>query len=137
MFLLDTNVVSELRKQTRMSKDVKNWIEGVSLSTLFLSAITILEVEIGAQRIARRDRKQGDHLLRWIEVGLMSAFAGRIIPVDVAIARRSAALHVPDPRPERDALIAGTALVHGLTLVTRNVRDFAKMGVAVVNPFEV
>lgn len=136
MFLLDTNVVSELRKETRMSGPVKRWVEGTTLSTLFLSSITILEVEIGAQRIRRRDRKQGDQLLRWIEIGLMAAFAGRIIPVDVAVARRSASLHVPDPRPERDALIAGTALVHGLTLVSRNVRDFAKMGVPVVNPFE-
>ncbi|MFO1170209.1 MAG: type II toxin-antitoxin system VapC family toxin [Hyphomicrobiaceae bacterium] len=136
MFLLDTNVVSELRKETRMSGPVKRWVEGTTLSTLFLSSITILEVEIGAQRIRRRDRKQGDQLLRWIEIGLMAAFAGRFIPVDVAVARRSASLHVPDPRPERDALIAGTALVHGLTLVSRNVRDFAKMGVPVVNPFE-
>lgn len=136
MFLLDTNVVSELRKETRMSGTVKRWVEGTTLSTLFVSSITILEVEIGAQRIRRRDRKQGDQLLRWIEIGLMAAFAGRIIPVDVAVARRSASLHVPDPRPERDALIAGTALVHGLTLVSRNVRDFAKMGVPVVNPFE-
>lgn len=136
MFLLDTNVVSELRKETRMSGPVKRWVEGTTLSTLFVSSITILEVEIGAQRIRRRDRKQGDQLLRWIEIGLMAAFAGRIIPVDVAVARRSASLHVPDPRPERDALIAGTALVHGLTLVSRNVRDFAKMGVPVVNPFE-
>lgn len=119
-----------------MSGPVKRWVEGTTLSTLFLSSITILEVEIGAQRIRRRDRKQGDQLLRWIEIGLMAAFAGRIIPVDVAVARRSASLHVPDPRPERDALIAGTALVHGLTLVSRNVRDFAKMGVPVVNPFE-
>lgn len=136
MFLLDTNVVSELRKETRMSGPVKRWVEGTTLSTLFVSSITILEVEIGAQRIRRRDRKQGDQLLRWIEIGLMAAFAGRFIPVDVAVARRSASLHVPDPRPERDALIAGTALVHGLTLVSRNVRDFAKMGVPVVNPFE-
>lgn len=136
MFLLDTNVVSELRKETRMSSPVKRWVEGTTLSTLFVSSITILEVEIGAQRIRRRDRKQGDQLLRWIEVGLMAAFAGRIIPVDVAVARRSASLHVPDPRPERDALIAGTALVHGLTLVSRNVRDFAKMDVTVINPFE-
>ena len=119
-----------------MSGEVKRWVEGVTLSTLFLSAITILEVEIGAQRVARRDHKQGDQLVRWIERGLMSAFAGRIIPVDIAIARRSAALHVPDPRPERDALIAGTALVHGFIVVTRNVRDFSKMGVAVINPFE-
>ena len=136
MFLLDTNVISELRKETRMSGEVKRWVEGATLSTLFLSAITILEVEIGAQRVARRDRKQGDQLMRWIEGGLMAAFAGRIIPVDIAIARRSAGLHVPDTRPERDALIAGTALVHGMTVVTRNVRDFSKMGVAVINPFE-
>ena len=136
MFLLDTNVVSELRKAARANKALKSWIADKPPAMLYLSAITILEVEIGAQRIARRDRKQGDRLLRWIEQTLITTFEDRLLPVDVAVARRSASLHVPDPRPERDALIAGTALVHGLTVVTRNVRDFSKMGVAVVNPFE-
>ncbi|MEZ5923133.1 MAG: type II toxin-antitoxin system VapC family toxin [Hyphomicrobiaceae bacterium] len=136
MFLLDTNVVSELRKQTRISGPVKRWVEGATLSTLFLSSITISEVEIGAQRILQRDRRQGEWLVRWIEVGLLVAFAGRIIPVDVAVARKSASLHVPDPRSERDATIAATALVHGLTLVSRNVRDFSNMGVPVIDPFE-
>lgn len=136
MFLLDTNVVSELRKAVRANKALKSWIADKPPATLFLSAITILEVEIGAQRIARRDRKQGDRLLRWIEQTLLTTFEDRLLPVDVAVARRSASLHVPDPRPERDALIAGTALVHGLTVVTSNVRDFSKMGVTVVNPFE-
>jgi hypothetical protein len=136
MFLLDTNVVSELRKEARISNEVRAWIEGCSPATLFLSAISILEVEIDAQRIARHDRRQGDRLFRWIEGPLMTSFAGRILPVDTAVARRTASLHVPDPRPERDALIAGTALTHGLTLATRNIRDFARMGVAVVNPFE-
>lgn len=136
MFLLDTNVVSELRKAARASSALKTWIEDKPPTTLYLSAITILEVEIGAQRIARRDRKQGGLLLRWIEQSLLTTFEDRLLPVDMAVARRSASLHVPDARPERDALIAGTALVHGLTVVTRNVRDFSKMGVAVVNPFE-
>lgn len=136
MFLLDTNVVSELRKAARANKVLKSWIADKPSATLFLSAITILEVEIGAQRIARRDRKQGDRLLRWIEQTLLTTFEDRLLAVDVAVARCSASLHVPDPRPERDALIAGTALVHGLTVVTRNVRDFSKMGVTVVNPFE-
>lgn len=136
MYLLDTNVVSELRKAARASQELKSWIDGKPPATLFLSAITILEVEIGARRIARRDRKQGDRLMRWIDQYLLTSFDGRLLPVDVAVARRSASLHVPDPRPERDALIAGTALEHGLTVVTRNLRDFSKMGVPVINPFE-
>ena len=83
----------------------------------------------------RRNAEQGAVLRRWLEGEVLSAFEGRILPIDAPIARRSAALHVPDPRPERDALIAATALVHGLTVVTRNTADFEPTGVALLNPW--
>lgn len=102
----------------------------------FLSVVTILELEIGARRMERKDRLQADLLRRWIDLQVMIHFAGKVLPIDWEIARRCATLHVPDPRPERDAFIAATALVHGLTVVTRNVRDFEPMGVRTVNPWE-
>ena len=136
MFLLDTNVISEFRKTTKVSAPAREWVGNVRPAEFFLSAISILEVEIGARRVARRDKVQAEILFRWIEQKLLPSFRERILPVDVAVARRCAELHVPDPRPERDALIAATALVNNMTLVTRNVRDFAKMGVTVLNPFE-
>lgn len=136
MFLLDTNVVSELRRGDRAHPNVVLWSDSVAASDLFLSAITILELEAGVLLMERRDASQGAVLRKWLDARVLPAFEGRILPVDVAVARRCAALHVPDPRAERDALIAATALVHGLTVVTRNVADFAPMGVAVSNPWE-
>jgi predicted nucleic acid-binding protein len=103
---------------------------------MFISVVSILEVKVGALRIARRDRLQGAMLESWIHENVLSQFQGRILAVDPAVALRCAALHVPDPRPERDAMIAATALVHGLSVVTRNIRDFAAMGVALLNPWE-
>jgi predicted nucleic acid-binding protein len=108
----------------------------VHASELFLSAITILEVEAGALRLLRRDPTQGAVLRTWIDRNVLPTFEGRILPVDTAVAQRCAGLHVPDPRAERDALIAATALVHGLRVVTRNVGDFVPMGVATLNPWE-
>ena len=134
--LLDTNVVSELRK-ARMRADarVRVWVAGRVPSDLYLSAITVLEVEVGIGRIARRDPLQGERVQAWLDDELLDAFAGRILPVDVPVARRAARLHVPDQRPERDALIAATAAVHGLTVVTRNVKDFAALDVPTLNPW--
>lgn len=137
MFLLDTNVVSELRKAKagRADKNVVAWAANASASTMFVSAITIQELEIGVLLAERRDAAQGAVLRRWFEEQVLPAFSGRILPVDTAVARRSAALHVPDPRPVRDSLIAATALVHGMPVATRNVADFAPTGVAVVDPW--
>lgn len=135
-YLLDTNVVSELRKsRQRADPGVRGWAASQSPSDLHLSAITVLEVELGIQRLDRRDHAQAARLLLWLERDLLDVFDGRILPVDMAVARRAGRLHVPDPRPERDALIAGTALAHELTVVTRNVRDFATMGVPLLNPW--
>jgi len=136
MFLLDTNVVSELRRPEKANRDVLAWANGVPAASFFLSAISILEIEIGALLIARRDIAQGAALRAWIDDQLLPRFEGRILAVDTVVARRCAHLHVPDPRAERDALIAATAMVHGLTVVTRNVADFERVGVPLLNPWE-
>ena len=136
MFLLDTNVLSELRRRERTHPKVAAWANTVHASDLFLSAITILEIEAGTLQLARRDAIQGRVLRAWIDGKVLPAFADRILPIDTAVAQRCARLHVPDPRAERDALIAATALVHRMRVVTRNVADFQPMGVDLLNPWE-
>ncbi|HMF78396.1 MAG TPA: type II toxin-antitoxin system VapC family toxin [Bryobacteraceae bacterium] len=138
MFLLDTNVVSELRKVRAGNADehVTRWADSVDAADLFLSAITIQELEIGILLAERRDPAQGAVFRAWLNSHVLPAFSGRILAVDTAVAQRSARLHVPDPRPVRDGLIAGTALVHGMTVVTRNVADFEPTGVPILNPWE-
>ena len=139
MFVLDTNVVSELRK-VRLGKadtNVTAWAESVDAADLFVSAITIMELELGVLSIERKDATQGAMLRAWLEQHVLPEFSGRTLPVDTAVAQRCARLHIPDKRGERDALIAATALVHGMTLVTRNVADFKSTGVPLINPWEV
>jgi len=135
MFLLDTNVVSELRRPERADPHVRSWAATTPAELYALSVVTVQELERGILLVERRDAYQSAILRRWLEDEVLTRLAARILPIDVAIARRCAALHVPDPRPERDALIAATALTHGLTVVTRNVNDFEPMGVALVNPW--
>jgi predicted nucleic acid-binding protein len=137
MFLLDTNVVSELRKIRlgRADANVALWAEGVEATDLYLSVISVEELEIGVLLVERRDPVQGAVLRGWLDQQVLPTFHGRILSVDTAVAQRSARLHVPDPRPQRDGLIAATALVHGMTVVTRNVSDFAPCGVPVLNPW--
>lgn len=136
MWLLDTNVLSELRRRARAHPNVAAWADALHPQDLFLSVITILEIEAGALLITRRDPAQGAILRAWIDNRVLTAFDGRILPVDTEVAQRCASLHVPDPRAERDALIAATALVHRLPVATRNIADFEPMGVDVVNPWE-
>jgi toxin FitB len=136
MFLLDTNVLSELRRRDRIDPRVAAWAGDIHPSDLFLSAITILEIEAGTLMLERRDKAQGAVLRTWIDSKVMPTFDGRILSVDTAVAQRCARLHVPDPRAERDALIAATALVHRLKVVTRNVADFQGMGVTMLNPWD-
>lgn len=134
MFLLDTNVVSELRKATRAEPAVLAWASGQAPDMFHLSTMTLMELEIGVLRIERRDKTQGDRLRRWLQ-HVVTHFDRRVLDIGTDIARACAKLHVPDPRPERHALIAATALVRGLTVVTRDTADFAPMGVAVLNPW--
>lgn len=137
MYLLDTNVVSELRK-IRLGKadpHLAAWADSVDAADLHLSAITIQELEIGVLLVERRDPAQGAVFRAWLNDHVLPAFAGRILSIDPAVALRSARLHVPDPHPVRDGLIAATALVHGMTVVTRNVADFEPTGVQTLNPW--
>jgi predicted nucleic acid-binding protein len=136
MFLLDTNVISELRRPERANRNVVAWAGAIPAASFFLSAISILEIEIGALRVERKDSAQGAVLRAWIDEQILPRFESRILPVDTSVAQRCARLHVPDPRSERDALIAATALVHGLTVVTRNSADFESAGVALLNPWD-
>ena len=137
MFILDTNVVSELRKIRlgRADKNVGRWADSVDAVELYLSVITVQELETGVLLAERRDPPQGMMFRTWFENHVLPAFAGRILPIDLAVAKRSAALNVPDPHRVLDSLIAATALVHGMTVVTRNVADFESTGVAVINPW--
>lgn len=138
MFVLDTNVVSELRK-VRLGKadaNVAAWAQSVDAADLFVSAVTIMELELGVLSVERKDTTQGAMLRAWLEQHVLPEFSGRTLPVDTAVAQRCARLPVPDKRGERDALIAATALVHGMTVVTRNVADFKPTGVPILNPWE-
>ncbi len=138
MYMLDTNVVSELRK-VRLGKadaNVAAWTESVDAADLFVSAITIMELELGVLSIERKDATQGALLRSWLEQHVLPEFSGRTLPIDTAVALRCARLHVPNKRGERDALIAATALVHGMVVVTRNVDDFKPAGVPIINPWD-
>ena len=137
MFLLDTNVVSELRKAKAGKADpnVAAWAASVAVGSLFVSVITILELETGVLLVERRDPPQGALLRSWLDSHVLPAFHNRVLSIDISVAQRCARLHVPDPRAERDALIAATALVHGMTVVTRNVPDFVLTGVPTLNPW--
>ena len=136
--ILDTNVVSELRKVRAGLADpnVAAWVEKVDAADLFVSAITIMELELGVLSIERKDAAQGAVLRAWLEQHVLPEFLGRTLPVDTAVARRCAKLHIPDRRGERDALIAATALVHGMTVVTRNLDDFQSTGAMLLNPWK-
>ncbi|GAB2453284.1 type II toxin-antitoxin system VapC family toxin [Nocardioides hungaricus] len=133
-YLLDTNVVSELRRRPG-NAGVNTWVREQSSADLAISVITVLEIETGILRIARTDRAQADRLTAWFEQKVLDGFAGRILPVDLPTVRRTASLHVPDPAAHADALIAATALARDLVVVTRNVPDFVRTGVDVVNPW--
>lgn len=138
MFLADTNVLSELRKASagRADPGVVAWVEQTEPESVFVSPISLMELEIGILRAERRDAAQARVLRSWMTNQVMPEFRSRILAFDVAVGLRCAGLHVPDRRPDRDAMIAATALVHGLTVVTRNTRDFQATGVPLLNPWE-
>ena len=137
MYLLDTNVVSELRKARTGKADlcVIHWASGIPPDMLYLSVITILELEMGTLSLERRDHQQGRLIRLWLEDQVLPTFEGRILAVDTAVARKCAELHVPDRRAERDAMIAATAFVHRMKVVTRNVTDFDQSMIEIGNPW--
>jgi len=136
MYILDTNVISEVRKANKADKKVMAWAASVPPSALYLSVITILELETGTLLVERRDKTQGAMLRAWLDNHVLPAFSGRILSIDTAVAQHCARLHVPHPRADRDALIAATALAHRMTVVTRNIADFEPMGVGAHNPWK-
>ena len=137
MFLLDTNVVSELRKAKsgKARPSVTAWAARIPAGSLYVSSITLLELEMGVLQLERRDAAQGMIIRTWLDGHVLPAFAGRVVAVDAAVALQCARLHVPDRLSERDAMIAATALVHGMTVVTRNLADFEVSGVPLLNPW--
>ena len=138
MFVLDTNIVSELRKvrSGKANPGVASWAEQVPSVELFISAITIHELEHGVLLMERSDPAQGALLRAWLDQSVAAAFRTRVLPVDERIARRAAALHIPDPAPFRDALIGATALVHDMTVVTRDLKGFQRFDeLDVINPW--
>ncbi|MEQ1530199.1 MAG: type II toxin-antitoxin system VapC family toxin [Methylococcales bacterium] len=138
MYLLDTNVISELRKASsgKADQNVITWANSVSATSLYISAITILELETGLLLLERRDKNQRTMLRSWFNTQVLPTFSERILVVNAAVAQRCAQLHAPDPRSDRDAIIAATALVHGFTVITRNVNDFTATGVKILNPWD-
>ncbi len=137
-YLLDTNVVSEMRKAgtTKIAPSVATWFESIPTTSCYLSVVTILELEIGILGICHKDKTQGDILRRWFEKKVLPTFENRILAIDKQIALACAHLHVPDRKPERDALLAATALVHNMILVTRNIKDFTNEDIRVLNPWD-
>ncbi|WP_029146328.1 type II toxin-antitoxin system VapC family toxin [Microbacterium luticocti] len=133
-WLIDTNVVSEATRR-RPNARVRRWLQEQEPLASYVSVITVFEIELGVARKERSDPAQGQMLRRWAEQVIGRDFRGRVLPVEAAVASIAARMHIPDPRPERDALIAATALHHNLTVVTRNVRDFAPLGVRVFDPW--
>ena len=138
MYLLDTNIISESRKlgTSRIDPRAARWFAQVDVETTFVSAMTIFELERGVQQMERRDATQGSALRRWLDDQIMTAYENRTLPLSRAVALVCAGLHIPDPKSERDAWIAATAIDAESTLISRNVSDFANMSVELINPFE-
>ena len=136
MFLLDTNIPSELRRPNKADRHVLTWSQRVDEKDCYLSVASITEIEIGMLLIERRDPVQGNILRHWLEYEVLLRFSDRLLPITVSIARRMAAFQVLDKRSYHDSYIAATALEHGFTVVTRNLRDFEPLGVRLLNPWE-
>jgi toxin FitB len=138
VFLIDTNVLSEFRllHDNRADKAVAAWASLHDPDTFFMSAVTLMEAEIGIRRMEWRDPRQGRVLRDWFNGVILPRYRTRILPIDDRVATLAATFHVPNPAPFADSLIAATAIIHGMTIVTRNVRDFGFPSVAVLNPWD-
>lgn len=134
MYILDTNIISELRKKNPY-RGLINWVRAHDPEMFYLSVVTIFEIERGVRQVERKDELQGRRLRAWLDQSVLTEFQHRILPIDTAIAQRAARLHIPDPRPERDCLIAATVHERRCVLVTRNVKDFFPMSVELINPW--
>ena len=133
-YLVDTNVISELRKGQRCNPGVASWFAEVAAGDIYLSALTVGEIRKGIESIRRRDEDRAQTLDAWLGE-LLESHTDRILPVDEVIAEVWGRFNVPDPLPVLDSLLAATASVHGLTLVTRNLKDVERTGVDCLNPF--
>jgi Predicted nucleic acid-binding protein, contains PIN domain len=135
MYLIDTHAITEMRRRERVDGKFAEWAASVAPADLYISTISVLELEMGLMTLEHRSPSRASPLRVWLDTKVLPAFEGRILPIDIRVARRAAALHVPQRRPERSALIAATAIVHGLSVVTRNASEFEPLGVAVLNPW--
>ena len=136
-YLVDTNVISEFRKMRsgRANENVVRYFSHIQPSNIYMSVITFYEFEKGIKQMELRDQDQGEILRNWMENHVIKYWGANILPIDVNVARICAGLHVPNPKSLSDSFIASTAIVHGLALVTRNVKDFEKIDIEVINPF--
>jgi predicted nucleic acid-binding protein len=133
-FLLDTNVISEIRKRDRADRNVARWVAATPIAEIATSVIVLAEIRRGIELKRGKDSRQADALDRWFAV-MRARLGDRVLPIDEAIADAWARLSIPDPLPLIDGLLAATAKVHNLTLVTRNVADISRSGVSLFNPF--
>lgn len=134
-FLLDTNVVSETRKASRMDDGVRRWLSSVNGEELYISALVLGEIRLGIERLRRRDRRQAEELEAWLS-SLRANYSDKVLVVDSLAAEEWGRINVPDPVSTRDGLMAATALARGMTFVTRNTSDVERTGVRLLNPFE-
>lgn len=137
MYLLDSNIISEIRRLDRANAGVQAWLNATDSAEIYTSAVTMMELERGVLAMERKDKAQGAILRVWLEQTIKPAFAARILPIDERTAAICARLHVPNRAPENDAWIAALAIQYRLTLVTRNERDFERTGAKLLNPFSV
>lgn len=136
MYLLDTNIISEFRKQQKMHPNVNRWLSNIDLAETFISVITVAEIKTGYLLLQRKDPRQANILQHWFISWVLPNYQSRVLPITTEIALTYAELYIPDKKVAHDALIASTAIHHNLTLVTRNIKDMQNIPVKLLNPFD-